>query len=102
MIIGGVQEVTDAIDVPSEVLDLRSGNRCTAPSYGTDYKDGIFGTLLWNMFPVIAGGDSIKEEIHVFKQDGTVSDLKVAGDGQSRKYAAAITLGDKEHMYIGK
>ena len=100
LIIGGIQEGGGAVPVQSEILDVRTGTRCSYPKFETDYRDGIFGTLLYNHFPVVAGGDSIKEVVHVFKQDGTVEDIKVQGDGKSRKYAGAITLANKETMMI--
>ena len=64
------------------------------------YREGTYGALLWNKYAVVMGGDAVKEEIHVFRSDGTITDVKVEGEGKSRKYAAAITLADRKSMYV--
>ena len=64
------------------------------------YREGTYGALLWNKYAVVMGGDAVKEEIHVFRSDGTITDVKVEGEGKSRKYAAAITLADRKSLYV--
>ena len=100
LIIGGTIVSSPSTDVPSEILDVRAGSKCEGPSYSTYLGNGVCGTLLWNRYPVTAGGDSLKDVIYVFKPDGTYDDIIVEGGGRSRRYAAALTLADKEHLYI--
>ena len=100
LIVGGLLEGSSAQKVSSEVVDVRSGQTCTSPEFRTDYREGTFGALLWNKYAVVMGGDAVKEEIHVFRSDGTITDVKVEGEGKSRKYAAAVTLADKMSMYV--
>merc|ERR1711976_725527 len=100
LLVGGYMEGNSGQKVPSEIVDIRDGKTCTSPSFMTDYRDGAYSALLYNKYAIVMGGDAIKEEIHVFKDDGTILDVEVEGEGKSRKYAAAVTLADKKSMYV--